>query len=71
MIERKIGEEFEFDGVKLRVERLNDPDSCENCFFAKYRVRCYLIKEVGSCTRIGRKDGTSVKFVKVKEDEKP
>lgn len=66
--EFKIGEEFQFGRIKLRVEKC-DVDSCENCFFAKYRVRCYLIEEVGSCTEIGRTDGTSVKFVKVEEDE--
>lgn len=66
MKDYEIGEEFDFEEVKLRVEKCDNPVSCENCFFKKYRTRCSLINEV-SCTGSSRTDGISVKFVKVEE----
>ena len=70
MKECKVGEEFEYARVRLRVEKAGVFD-CENCFFKEYRKRCYELPEiVGACTEIGRSDGISVKFVKVEEDGK-
>ena len=68
MKEYKVGEEFEFEGVRLRVEKCNTFLSCEDCFFIKYRIRCYLMEDVGFCNKSNRTDGVNVKFVKVEED---
>lgn len=67
MKEYKIGEEFQFEDVRLRVEECSS-FKCENSFFGKTIKRCFsLRKSIGACTEIGREDGVSVKFVKIEE----
>ena len=71
MEEYKVGEEFQFGRIKLRVELCNNPMNCENCFFYKNRENCdIVIDAIGECSSLGREDEQSVKFVKVEEDEK-
>ena len=71
MEEYKVGEEFQFGRIKLRVESCDNPMNCENCFFQRNRDCCdRLINVIGECCSLGREDETSVKFVKVEEDGK-
>lgn len=64
--EFKIGEEFQFGLVKLRVEK-EDENSCLKCFFNK-TLLCGRIDDVtGGCFSIEREDGEEIVFVKVEE----
>lgn len=69
-MERKIGEVFELDGVKLRVEEAVDAGTpCDFCFLSnKWDWLCgiYDTKE-GSCCKEDRLDNTDVIFTEVKE----
>jgi hypothetical protein len=63
-MERAIGEVFEFEGERYRVEKsYND---CEKCSFDRGEY-CYVnsIKMVGECSTYNRKDKLDVVFVKI------
>lgn len=64
-MERKIGEIFELDGVKLRVD-IGTGD-CSGCFFYK-GLDCFdcLFIDV-KCCKCVRADETDVIFTEVKE----
>lgn len=64
-MERKIGEVFDCNGVKLCVTE--DIKSCVGCFFYENDISCSSYHGViGKCNRIGRTDGKSVIFEEVK-----
>lgn len=67
-MERKIGETFEYEGKKLRVEADNDSE-CKRCYLNEI---CPDIntKIIGECVNIHRQDKTSVVFVEI-NDEQP
>ena len=63
-MERKIGEVFEFEGKKYKVEKsYND---CENCSFDRGEY-CYVndLKIAGECSVYSRKDKLDVIFLKI------
>ena len=64
MIERQIGEKFDYDGVRLEVV---ESGPCKGCHFFVNGANIYckgFNGEInGPC--IGRSDGKSVKFQKV------
>ena len=61
-MERKIGEIFEFKGVKLQVvEDFDEEMSCDGCYFIDNDEQCVLPK----CFASQRKDGKPVKFIKI------
>ena len=64
MIERKVGEVFTFENVKLKV-KING--TCVGCYFEYYDMHiCSEIKEIcGMCGAIQRKDGNQVIFSEV------
>ena len=63
MWERKIGEEFDYNGITLKVV---EDDNCSNCYFG-FLPDCYNKREVtGGCSRTERRDKTSVIFKKLK-----
>ena len=68
-MERKIGEEFEYNGVRLKVV---EGEGCENCYFHNLVpfgnvCKCgEYMKIRGTCGTI-REDGKSVQFVKVED----
>ena len=65
-MERKIGEIFEFEGVKLQVVEDNEyTPHCEGCYF-KYHCSGFMS---AICTPHTRKDGKFVKYKKVKYDK--
>lgn len=64
MSEYKVGEEFNYDNIRLHVEK-RPMFNCENCYFKTYGEGCiYVQNRVGSCTGLGREDDAYVKFVK-------
>ena len=63
-MERKIGEVFELDGVKLRVEKTPTTLECFGCFFEKNEF--YICRKY-KCFPEERLDKTDVIFTKVKE----
>jgi hypothetical protein len=63
-MERQIGEEFEFNEVKLKVVE-NKNGLCGNCYLN--RGGCYIFDiYFGYCFKKNRKDNKHVKFVKTK-----
>ena len=67
-MERKIGEIFEYEGKKLRVEADKDSE-CKRCCLNE---SCPDINQkiIGECVNIHRQDKTSVVFVEI-NDEHP
>lgn len=64
--EFKIGEEFQFGLVKLRVEK-EDENSCLKCFFNK-TLFCGRNDDItGSCFSDEREDEETIVFVKVED----
>ena len=61
-MEYKIGEVFELDGVKLKVER--EVLGCDGCYFS---VDNCLNVERDSCTDLFRTDAQNIIFTEVKE----
>ena len=58
-MERKIGEIFEFGGVKLQVVETSNIHSCNGCYFLDdEQIMCEFRKCLGS----ERKDGKDVVF---------
>ena len=70
-MERKIGETFEFEGKKIKVTAASNGE-CDGCILDEKCTRSNKAI-VGKCEGENRKDGTSVKFVEVQEqqDEQP
>lgn len=65
-MERKVGDIFEYDGVKLRVEE--ETRICDGCFF-KCSSKCdESIQKRGECQSASRSD-VGVVFVKVEEKD--
>lgn len=59
-MERKIGEVFEFEGRKLKVEKVKH-GSCTGCYFLN--ENCFDSREVtGECVDEFRDDDTDVIF---------
>ena len=67
-MERKIGEQFDYKGVKLEVAQAEER-YCTGCYFYKNNPCGYLkIKRVsGPCSGVIRKDLKFVIFKKVEE----
>ena len=63
-MERAIGEVFELDGVKLRVEKCSY--SCDGCYL--FDTECSNLRSIrGECHEVYRIDNTDVIFTEVKE----
>lgn len=70
-MERKIGEEFEYNGVRLEVV---EGELCENCYFRdKHENKPCVISEhvsvSGFCSKPRRKDHKSVQFIEIKNEK--
>ena len=66
-MERKIGEVFEWDGVKLRVEQ--ESQACKGCYSHQLKQWCDGNRSVrGECQSASRSDG-GVIFRKVEDME--
>ena len=65
-MERKIGDVFELDGVKLRVEKAES--WCEGCYLSDIYMECTDLRNIrGDCSEVHRTDNTDVVFTEVKE----
>ena len=64
MIERQIGEQFDYEGVRLEVV---ESGACKGCYFFKGFLHCeeHDIEVIGGCGPVRRHDNKSVKFQKV------
>lgn len=70
-MERKIGEEFEYSGVRLKVV---EGELCENCYFRdryenKPCIKCEHISVSGVCSKVRREDHKSVQFIEIKNEK--
>ena len=66
-MERKIGERFDFFGVKLEVVK-EKYCSCERCYFHEEKIHCTrnsITNAVGRCNAFNRDDLNFVIFKKV------
>lgn len=61
-MEIELGDEFEVDGVALRVVEASNRFSCDGCYFLGSGQN---VCEFQNCLRCERKDNKSVKFVKI------
>lgn len=62
--DRVIGEVFEFNGVKLVVEKCRD---CSECYFDDYDCnRDDILDVAGFCSSMNRNDNETVVFKKLK-----
>lgn len=59
-MEKKIGEIFDYKGVKLQCV-INPDKGCNNCYFSKRIEDCVSFNCIFTC----RKDITNVKFIKI------
>lgn len=67
MIERKVGEVFEVDGVQFIVE---ERGICGNCYLKETDCDTKRRSEnFGKCSILTRSDGKSVSFVKLEKEE--
>ena len=58
-MERELGDEFEDNGVVLRVVEASNTFSCDGCYFLESeRTAC----EFQNCLKYERQDGKSVVF---------
>ena len=64
-MERKIGEQFDYEGVTLEV--VDWKEHCKGCYFFKGFLHCeeHDMDVTGDCWPINRSDVKSVKFQKV------
>ena len=65
-MERQIGEQFDFLGVKLEVIE-GEKDSCEGCYLCDETLcGCnIIINFIGSCASSEREDGRDIIFKEV------
>ena len=68
-MERQIGEQFDFLGVKIEVieGEENSYDDCEGCYFCDTPIcGCEIITNyIGSCASSEREDNNDIIFKKV------
>lgn len=57
-MERKIGEVFEFNGVRLKTVRVDVPFRCEDCYFKNMDILCEKV----NCLDSERTDNENVIF---------
>ena len=72
-MERKVGEVFDFNGVKLQVKDTGQKVSCDGCYFDKFEYECsdaHISDYTGLCFGSFGSDGKNVIFVEVKDNEK-
>ena len=58
-MERELGDEFEDNGVALRVVEASNPFSCDGCYFLGSGQN---VCEFQNCLKCERNDGKSVIF---------
>lgn len=67
-MERKVGEVFDFKGIKLQVKDTGSKAFCDGCYFDESEHECFDARNrTGSCHRSLRSDSRDVVFVEVKQ----
>ena len=72
IMERAIGEIFDFNDVKLKVKDTCREACCDGCYFDESEHECfdaYISGCIGVCSRLFRSDGKNVIFVEVENDQ--
>ena len=72
IMERAIGEIFDFNGAKLQVKNTGDSSSCYGCYFNEPKRTCDGVRctnQTGECFPFFRTDGKNVIFVEVRDDK--
>ena len=66
-ITRKIGEEIDYYGVKLRVVQDNSERPCHGCYFCNDDISCIHRNRriLGGCSVSTRDDSTGIIFKKI------
>lgn len=70
-MERKVGEVFDFNGVKLQVKDTGQNACCDGCYFYKIKYSC--VRNIfgiyaSYCYGPFRSDGKNVIFLEVKDN---
>ena len=69
-MERKVGEVFGFNDVKLQVKDIGKKACCDGCYFDESEHKCFDAHNcTGYCHRPFRSDGKNVIFVEVEDDQ--
>lgn len=72
IMERAIGEIFDFKGIKLQVKDTGHEASCNGCYFNSSickNNKKHSINQTGECFQPCRTDDRNVIFVEVKDDQ--
>lgn len=72
IMERVVGEIFDFNGVKLEVKDKGNCCLCNGCYFYSFTGPCagtHYKKQTGECFRLRRTDHKYVIFVEVNNDQ--
>lgn len=64
MAEYKIGETFDYNGIKLIVTT-DSNSNCNGCYFDENR-KCVIDDSIGECLKSFRKDKTDIIFKEIK-----
>lgn len=66
-MERKVGEVFEFNNIKLQVIENINPLTCRRCYFSdKYCFYPSIVEKIGECLDFCRLDENNVYFKEIK-----
>ena len=66
-MERKIGEQFYYEGVTLEVVESSNSIICGDCYFL-HNEKCFKVMDItGKCYKKFREDNRSVYFKEVKK----
>ena len=72
IMEREVGEVFDFKGVMLQVIDTGKRITCDGCYFDKSKYECpdaHIQDCIGFCLDECRSDGKNVVFVEVEDDQ--
>lgn len=65
VMERKIGDIFNYNGVKLQIVESNG--YCNNCYFNDSCITCTKPNTLDNCQKHYRKDNKNIHFKEIKE----
>ena len=65
VMEREIGDIFNYNGVKLQIVESNG--YCNNCYFNDSCITCTKPKNLNNCQKHNRKDNKNIYFKEIKE----
>lgn len=70
-MERRIGEQFKYEGVTLEVAESPNGKPCGDCYFLLNENKCFESgSKTGKCSETYREDERSVYFKEVKNENR-